>query len=28
MNTNPEWSDGKDSALRSWRELQTLFPED
>jgi hypothetical protein len=28
LNTNPEWSDGKDSALRDWRQLQTLFPED
>lgn len=28
LNTNAEWTDGKDSALRNWRELQTLFPED
>ena len=28
INTSPEWTDGKDSALRGWRELQTLFPED
>jgi hypothetical protein len=28
LNTNPEWTDGKESALRNWRELQTLFPED
>ena len=28
LNTQPEWTDGKDSALRNWRELQTLFPED
>ncbi|MCM2252464.1 MAG: quinohemoprotein amine dehydrogenase subunit gamma [Ramlibacter sp.] len=28
LNTQPEWSDGKDSALRNWRELQSLFPED
>jgi hypothetical protein len=28
MNTSPEWSEGKESALRNWRELQTLFPED
>ena len=28
MNTTPEWTDGKHSAIRDWRELQTLFPED
>jgi hypothetical protein len=28
MNTAREWTDGKNSALRDWRELQTLFPED
>ena len=28
LNTSPEWTDGKNSALRDWRELQTLFPED
>lgn len=28
MNTAPEWTDGKNSAIRDWRELQTLFPED
>ena len=28
MNTSPGWTDGKDSAMRDWRELQTLFPED
>lgn len=28
LNTQPEWTDGKESALRNWRELQTLFPED
>lgn len=28
MNTSPDWTDGKNSAMRDWRELQTLFPED
>lgn len=28
MNTSREWSEGKNSAMRDWRELQTLFPED
>ena len=28
MNTAREWTEGKNSALRDWRELQTLFPED
>ncbi|MBW7901354.1 MAG: quinohemoprotein amine dehydrogenase subunit gamma [Rhodocyclaceae bacterium] len=28
VNTSPEWSDGKNSAIRDWRELQILFPED
>lgn len=28
MNTSRDWTDGKNSALRDWRELQTLFPED
>ena len=28
MNTARDWTDGKNSALRDWRELQTLFPED
>lgn len=28
MNVDPEWTDGKNSALRDWRQLQTLFPED
>ena len=28
MNTDREWTEGKNSALRDWRELQTLFPED
>jgi hypothetical protein len=28
MNTVRDWTDGKNSALRDWRELQTLFPED
>lgn len=28
LNTARDWSDGKNSALRDWRELQALFPED
>ena len=28
VNTAREWTEGKNSALRDWRELQTLFPED
>lgn len=28
MNTSPDWTDGKHSAMRDWRELQTLFPGD
>jgi hypothetical protein len=28
MNTARDWTDGKNSALRDWRELQTLFPGD
>ena len=28
MNTSRDWTEGKNSALRDWRELQTLFPED
>ena len=28
MNTAREWTEGKNSALRDWRELQSLFPED
>ncbi|HUY02289.1 MAG TPA: quinohemoprotein amine dehydrogenase subunit gamma [Rhodocyclaceae bacterium] len=28
MNTNQDWTDGKNSALRDWRQLQSLFPED
>ena len=27
-NTTRDWTEGKNSALRDWRELQTLFPED
>jgi hypothetical protein len=28
LNTDRDWTEGKNSALRDWRELQTLFPED
>ena len=28
LNTARDWTDGKNSALRDWRELQTLFPGD
>lgn len=28
MNTSRDWTEGKNSAMRDWRELQTLFPED
>lgn len=27
-NTSPEWTEGKNSVLRDWRKLQTLFPGD
>ncbi|NMG55982.1 quinohemoprotein amine dehydrogenase subunit gamma [Aromatoleum aromaticum] len=28
LNSARDWTDGKNSALRDWRELQTLFPGD
>ena len=28
MNTARDWTEGKNSALRDWRQLQKLFPED